>query len=493
MAIITILHLFRNYFKPGVSDVPGPFLAKISNVWRFIDVARGRAQETHLRLHEKHGPYVRLGPNLVSVFDLDVLKSIYGINKGYTKTSFYEVQQQLANGKPTQTLFTTLDEDFHAKMKRPISSAYSLSSLTEFEVFVDKTIGVMMQKLDGFSKDDKVCDMAMWLQYYAFDVIGELTFSRSLGFLDEGRDIDGIISSLEKMQDYSGKIGQMPWLDYLFIKNPIRRMIGGGSTGAVARFARECLVERLKHQDSSKSDGLARRDFLTRFLEAKEKHPNIVTDAQVFSYTLSNVNAGSDTTAISLRAVIYLTLKHPKVLEKLCKELQDARDAGKLSIPVTWKESQELPYLDAVVKEALRLHPAVGLLLERIVPKGGLQLPNGPLLPAGTVVGVNPWVMHHHPLFGEDPNSFIPERWLSRNGESKEDFDTRRQEMAGATFTFGAGPRTCIGKNISLMEIYKLIPSLLHTYKASFFRHFLAGLRYVPQESKRLVNMNPGI
>ncbi|KAH7112985.1 cytochrome P450 [Dactylonectria estremocensis] len=354
LTVLVVFHFVRNYFNPGVSDLPSPFWAKISNVWRFIDVARGRAQETHLRLHEKYGPYVRLGSNLVSVCNLDVLKSVYGVNQGYTKTSFYEVQQQLANGKPTQTLFTTLDEDLHAKIKRPISSAYSMSSLTEFEVFVDKTIRIMMEKLDGFAEDDRS--------------------------------------------------GQIPWLDYLFIKNPVRRMLGGGSTGAVARFARECLVERLMHPNRGKSDGSAHRDFLTRFLEAKERHPNVVTDAQVFSYTLSNVNTGSDTTAISLRAVLHLTLKHPRVLEKLCKELQDAQKAGKLSIPAMWKETQELPYLDAVIKEALRLHPAVGLLLERIVPKGDLQLANGPMLPAGTVVGVNPWVIHHYPLFREDTN-----------------------------------------------------------------------------------------
>ena len=82
-----------------------------------------------------------------------------------SQTNFYRVQQQLAKGKPTQTLFTTLDEDFHAAIKRPVSSAYSMSTLTEFEPFVDSTIRSMFIQLDGFVTQCKDCDIARWLQY----------------------------------------------------------------------------------------------------------------------------------------------------------------------------------------------------------------------------------------------------------------------------------------------------------------------------------------
>ncbi|CEJ56131.1 Putative Cytochrome P450 [Penicillium brasilianum] len=469
--LLAALYLVSNYLTPGVRNVPGPFLAKFSNLWRFLDVANGHAEATLYKLHQKYGDYVRLGPNVVSVRNLDALKAIYGINKGYRKTNFYHVQQQLAKGKPTPTLFTTTDEDFHAAIKRPVSGAYSMSTLTEFEPFVDKTIQTLFKKLDEFVTGNEVCDIAVWMQYYAFDVIGEMTFSKPLGFLEKGGDVDGIIAAIEHMLDYSGKIGQMPWLDYIFIKNPLRQLIQGGSTGAVARFARARLDERLTHSKSGAEEARdptkTHRDFLSRFLEAKKEHPEIVTDNQVFSYTVSNVNAGSDTTAISLRAILYYTLKNPRVMAKLYEELTTADQEGRISLPVSWKQSQEeLPYLDAVIKEALRLHPAVGLLLERIVPTGGLQLPNGgPFLPVGTIVGANPWIIHRHSIFGEEVDSFVPERWLQADGESETTFRARRQRMLSATFTFGAGPRTCIGKNISLLEIYKLIPSLFLTYK----------------------------
>lgn len=88
-----------------------------------------------------------------------------GTNLNIQQTDFYRVQQQLAKGKPTPTLFTTTDEDFHAAIKRPISGVYSMSTLTEFEPFVDKTIATLFKRLDEFVNKNQVCDIAVWLQY----------------------------------------------------------------------------------------------------------------------------------------------------------------------------------------------------------------------------------------------------------------------------------------------------------------------------------------
>lgn len=85
LLFVVVAHFTRNYLTPGASSVPGPFLAKITNLWRLIDVAKGHAEVTHHNLHQRYGDYVRLGPNVVSVRDLDALKIIYGINKGYNK------------------------------------------------------------------------------------------------------------------------------------------------------------------------------------------------------------------------------------------------------------------------------------------------------------------------------------------------------------------------------------------------------------------------
>lgn len=87
LPIILIIHLGHNYFTPGARSIPGPFIAKITNLWRYIDVARGRPETTLYELHKKHGDYVRLGPNVISISNPELLKEIYGINKGYMKVT----------------------------------------------------------------------------------------------------------------------------------------------------------------------------------------------------------------------------------------------------------------------------------------------------------------------------------------------------------------------------------------------------------------------
>ena len=86
----------------------------------------------------------------------------------------------------------------------------------------------------------------------------------------------------------------------------------------------------------------------------------------------ANVFAESDTTAIALRTFIYFLIRSPDKMRKLVAQIDEADQSGKLSNPIRHKEAiMHLQYLDAVIKEAMRLHPSVGLLLERHVPPGG--------------------------------------------------------------------------------------------------------------------------
>lgn len=124
------------------------------------------------------------------------------------------------------------------------------------------------------------------------------------------------------------------------------------------------------------------------------------------------MTAGSDTTSILTRSVFYQLLKHPDKLQRLMDELDQAEREGGLSEYVSWKEAQQLPYLDAVIKEAGRLHPPFGLHLERHVPPEGAVICGAPL-PGGTIVGINSWAIHRREdTFGKDADEFRPERWL---------------------------------------------------------------------------------
>lgn len=90
LALALVAYLLKNYFNHGLNKYPGPFLASLTDWWRFVDVYKRRPEVTHLKLHAKHGDVVRLGPNSLSFADPRALKSIYGLNKGYVKVSSKE-------------------------------------------------------------------------------------------------------------------------------------------------------------------------------------------------------------------------------------------------------------------------------------------------------------------------------------------------------------------------------------------------------------------
>lgn len=254
--------------------------------------------------------------------------------------------------------------------------------------------------------------------------------------------------------------------------------------------------------DSAQAEKTKNRvDFLARFLKAQKDHPEFMTDFQVLTATVSLVFAGSDTTAISLSSMFYFLLRNPRVYGKLMEEIDKAVEDGTIlphpAALVTWTSAQKLTYLDACIQESFRLFPAVGLLLERHVPPGGAVI-CGRHVPGGTIVGCNAWVLHRRKdVFGEDADVYRPERWLEAS-------PSKRNEMKATMFQFGAGARTCIGRNISTLEVYKLVPSFLRRFEIDwvdensdwktencwFVRQLDFMVRFRPRKRRDSISMN---
>lgn len=194
-----------------------------------------------------------------------------------------------------------------------------------------------------------------------------------------------------------------------------------------------------------------------------------------------NINAGSDTIASTLRAIFYHLLKNPTTLYKLVDELSTAHSNGNLTLPSpTWHETQSehTPYLRAVIKEGLRMNPALSLPLERVVPKDGLTITHSnstlssftssptettmtTFIPGNTVIGINPYVVQRDArIFGPNPDTWNPDRWLNHA-----DNDDTLRRMDNHMLAFGAGKRSCMGKNIAMLELSKLVPAVLMRFE----------------------------
>lgn len=262
---------------------------------------------------------------------------------------------------------------------------------------------------------------------------------------------DGSFRNIEGALRSAAWVGQMPWIywlnDYL---TPIfgNRLGIAARHGSIRKFAAK-QVDSRKEKDQGQY-----QDLLSRLFEVKKEKPDEMNDNAVLSMATSNVFAGSDTTAISLRSIIYYLLKNPECKRKFVAEIDERKKQGKLSDPVKLEEANEMPYLQACMYEGLRLHPAVGMSLPRVVPAEGIEV-DGKFLPVGTVVGANPWVVHRdQKVFGDDVESFRPERWLEKD----------RADMDRLFFAFGSGARVCLGRNISWMEMSKLVPTLFSKF-----------------------------
>lgn len=405
--------------------------------------------------------------------DLDypeLIKTIYGTDGKWRKTEFYHNSSSYIDGKLTYHLFSTTDQAAHARMKRPIVKYYSMSSVLAMEPHVNRVLGDFCKHLENRFMDktgapSSDCDLGRWIAYYTWDFISAATFSKRFGYMDQGRDFDGTIHIADQVTDYMAAVGQMPWLDFVLDKNPIKR-IGPPNLQNITRISYENMVKRIAEGDEKADAKTAEeKDFLDHFLDAKRKVPDTVDTNVVMGYLQVNMLAGADTTAITLRAIFHFLITNPHTLQRLEEEIVGA-DLPLVDGVVTFAAARALPYLDAVVREAMRMHPGVGLLLERYVPSDGVSLPDGRFLPPGTGVGLNPYIIgRNKSVWGEDSAEYRPERWLPRDGEDDTAFQQRLRQMNASDLTFGGGSRICIGRHVAMLETYKVVATLVKRYR----------------------------
>jgi len=263
---------------------------------------------------------------------------------------------------------------------------------------------------------------------------------------------------------YASHCGQVPVMHWWLLGNPaLTALMPAMETwNQTLVFTLKAINNRTKIDRDGElelEEGRVGNDMLSKWAAVKSFDPLKMSTRDIVVHLSTNVFAGSDTTAIALRAILYFLMKNPEKMNKLQREIDDAEQAGKLSSFIQDAEARnELPYLNAVMKEAMRLHPSVGFLFERHVPPGGAEI-CGKFIPPGTIVGINPWVLQHDPLVFENPESFVPERWLETE-KNKEELANMEKHF----FSFGAGSRVCIGRNISMIEMRKVIPLLVREF-----------------------------
>jgi enediyne biosynthesis protein E7 len=251
----------------------------------------------------------------------------------------------------------------------------------------------------------------------------------------------------------------------------LSREMGGNPFDIVTKEPARDLKFAYRFRQLSKLVGaLARRrvaeqsehfDFLQMLIEARDKETGApMSEKELIDEAMTLIVAGHETTASGLNWTWYLLSQNPEAESKLHAEIDALPEQRAPSL----SDMEGLAYTKNVVDEALRLYPPGWLLSRRTIGPDTLC---GHQVPAGTDVLLCLYLLHRHPRYWKDPDSFRPERFDKEHEAERPRF---------AYMPFAAGPRHCIGETLALYEMY------MHLYKVA--RRY--RLRYVPERELEL-------
>jgi fatty acid omega-hydroxylase len=211
------------------------------------------------------------------------------------------------------------------------------------------------------------------------------------------------------------------------------------------------------------ADGAIGPDLISRFLEKAAKDGEAPpTDRELRDIVLNFIIAGRDTTACLLSWTMHELQQHPEVVTVILEELRN-RIGDKKDFEYDDFTPSAMPYLHAVVSEALRLHPSVPKDMKFAVGKD--TLPDGTPIVPGTGILYTPYAMARNPKLWPRPLSFEPERWLedAEDGKGKRFVDPSVFKFVA----FNAGPRLCLGKPLAYLEVKLMLSLLLRRFEFS--------------------------
>lgn len=290
------------------------------------------------------------------------------------------------------------------------------------------------------------------------------------------------------------------------------------------------------------------KDLLEHLIQLHKAKPEQFTETYLRRMATTNFGAGHETLCSALTACLGMIGMHEAVQERVAEEVgtylrgQQGQDGGSGSASRTVPfdaTAKELKYTLAAIKEAQRLHPVIAMSLSRTVPQGEGVTMHGHYIPPGTTVGCNPVALHRNPeIFGLDADSYNPSRWLSASTRSSymysgpssttsgadsgstsdstgndsqqptpEDLEHKRlREMLHLNLTYGGGARTCPGRHLAELIVWKVVPRLVAEFKVEvthmpeekdmerYFMSMLTGVkvRFLERENEEGGKMEDG-
>lgn len=300
----------------------------------------------------------------------------------------------------------------------------------------------------GAHGDIRVRDL---LKRASLNNIMSSVFGRNYDLSKPNSETEELSRLVEEGYDLLGKLNWSDHLPFLSCLDPQKvRFRCSKLIPKVNRFVNKIVEEHRARTGEKTSDFV---DVLLS-LQSTEK----LSDPDIVAVLWEMIFRGTDTVAILIEWILARLILHPQIQSKVHQELDAV--VGKLR-PVTESDTSSLLYLQAVIKEVLRLHPPGPLLSWARLAITDTTV-DGRLVPAGTTAMVNMWAITRDPTIWTHPTEFRPERFMTKEGSGELELSIMGSDLRLAPF--GSGRRSCPGKALGLTTVTFWVASLLHGF-----------------------------
>ncbi|CEO59279.1 Putative Benzoate 4-monooxygenase cytochrome P450 [Penicillium brasilianum] len=440
---ILIAHrlIHRLFFHP-LRHIPGPWSATLSgwyefytNVWQ-----DGQWCKTYPDLHRKYkSPVVRIGPDHVHIKDIEAYEKIFRNGTNYHKDhTFYTCADN------DGSIFSLSDCHEHRVRRKALSPRFSKQAAEADAPGILRQLRRMENFMVKQSALDKTYNINDLFRALEINVVGK-TLLGDCGDLVEYQETKPEL--LETVDGLSAMIPLLRFFPYMAAVNQIIPSVLADKLmpAGVLNFKKTCedytkprMIKSIR-TDLDRTRASVIELLVAHSYDVTGNPPNIdYLAAEAFTF----IDAGVDTAGRTLAAAVYYVLRNQEIEKKLVDELNDAKLWCNGTNEADVRTLGRLPYLNAIIKEAHRIWPALPGPLPRVVPSEGLRIGRY-FIPAGTIVSATHHSLHFDETIFPEPNNFKPERWLR---EDRTDLDRYLNP-------YSRGSRACIGINLAQIKL----------------------------------------
>ncbi|KAJ5594806.1 uncharacterized protein N7459_001014 [Penicillium hispanicum] len=457
--------LYTLLFSP-LARIPGPKSFALTRATLALEDYKGtRTRQIHA-LHAQYGPVVRLGPSEISFNSISALRTIYGAGSGFERTGFYRMFE--AYGRKNMFSFSTVKE--HGARKKLFAHAYAKSAMLKGvnSAMIEHKAKLYLSLLQ---KDGPRNEIFSTLHYFSLDNITEFLYGKygktaCLEGSESDRELisDVVDIARRKLSWYAVHFPE--FTKWLYSRTGVAGCIAQRFypmnlpttyTGIRLHAMKACQAFANAPENERANETSLIAKLWQHHVSRKE---NGVDDLDIASECADHLLAGIDTTSDTLMFLIW-SLSRPqskryqdKLIEEVCGIPAESLNAD--GIPRA-DVCDKLSYVDAVIKETLRLYAPLPGSEPRSL--GTTSNIDGYTIPPRTTVSISPYALHRNPDVFKNPLEFNPDRWLESSKESA--------EIKKWFWAFSSGGRMCIGMHLAMAEMTTLVAAIYRKYTTS--------------------------